>query len=110
MRLRFIHPAIGEVVFPVQLDSHLVIGRRGGGAGIELNWDKRISRRHAALRVTPTGELFFMDLGSSNGSFYGAQRIAPMGAERSCSRLRQWAQRVLHKLPCSSRTFSFPAS
>jgi hypothetical protein len=75
MRLRFIHPAIGEVVFPIQLDSQIVIGRRGGGAGIELNWDKRISRRHAALRITPAGEIFFIDLGSSNGSHYGTQRI-----------------------------------
>src|SRR5687768_7155745 len=75
MRLRFIHPAIGEVAFPVQVDSQLVIGRRGGGAGIELNWDKRISRRHAALRITPSGEIFFIDLGSSNGSHYGTQRI-----------------------------------
>jgi pSer/pThr/pTyr-binding forkhead associated (FHA) protein len=75
MRLKFIHPAIGEIVFPVQLDSRIVVGRRGGGSGIELNWDKRISRKHAALRITAAGEIFFMDLGSNNGSFYGDQRI-----------------------------------
>jgi hypothetical protein len=75
MRLRFIHPAIGEVAFPVQLDSQIVVGRRGGGAGIELNWDKRISRRHAALRITPAGEIFFIDLDSSNGSYYGDHEI-----------------------------------
>ena len=75
MRLRFIHPAIGQVVFPIQMDSQMVIGRRGGGAGIELNWDKRISRRHAVLRTTATGEVFFRDLESNNGSYHGTQKI-----------------------------------
>lgn len=75
MRLRFMHPAIGEVVLPIRLDSQIVLGRRGGGAGIELNWDKRISRRHAVLRVAANGDIFYRDLGSRNGSFYGAERI-----------------------------------
>lgn len=69
------HPAIGEVVFPIHLDSQIVLGRRGGGAGIELNWDKRISRRHAVLRISNKGEIFYRDLGSRNGSYYGAERI-----------------------------------
>jgi hypothetical protein len=76
MRLRFMHPAVGEVVFPVQVDSTIVIGRRGGGAGIELNWDKRISRRHATMRIGRDGSVFYTDLGSSNGSYLGARRIS----------------------------------
>ena len=68
------HPAIGELAIPLERDSRVVIGRHGAGASIELNWDHRISRKHATVTAVG-GEVWFEDLGSANGSWVGEARV-----------------------------------
>jgi len=52
-----------------------VIGRTG--ADIQIN-EQHISRRHAQLEYSSSERIFLLkDLGSSNGTFLGAQRLLP---------------------------------
>lgn len=51
----------------------VVIGRRGGGADIELD-DPEISRHHASLEVHGE-EVVLRDLGSTNGTFVDYERV-----------------------------------
>jgi adenylate cyclase len=74
------------------MDSHLIImgedNRRvslaekqswmiGRGRGNDINIDHAsISRRHAMLQVTESGEVYLVDCGSRNGSFLNGYRVA----------------------------------
>lgn len=73
-RLRLIHPAIGEFAFRLASGERVVLGRAGGQADFELNWDVRVSRRHAAV-FCREGRVFVEDLGSTNGSWYETTRL-----------------------------------
>ena len=73
MKVRLLHPAVGEFSFPIDPGGQAVLGRRG--ADVEITWDRRISRRHARVWADGT-RLFYEDLGSRNGSFIGSDRLA----------------------------------
>lgn len=71
--LTVIHGPETGTVF--QLSSpHALIGR-DPEADVFID-DPAISRRHAAIERREDGEYFLRDLGSTNGTFIGAQRIA----------------------------------
>lgn len=53
----------------------LVLGRSGGGAEVGLDDDPSISRRHGRLWLSGQSELWYEDLGSSNGSWVGGHRL-----------------------------------
>ena len=72
MKIRMLHPAVGEFAFPIDPGGEVVLGRRG--ADVEITWDRRISRRHARVWADGT-RLFYEDLGSRNGSFIGCDRL-----------------------------------
>ncbi|MEM7677533.1 MAG: FHA domain-containing protein, partial [Myxococcota bacterium] len=72
MKVRMLHPAVGEFSFPIDPGSQAILGRRG--ADVEITWDRRISRRHARIWAEGT-RLFYEDLGSRNGSFIGSDRL-----------------------------------
>jgi hypothetical protein len=74
VKVRLMHPTVGELGVSIRPFEELTLGRRGGGVDVELNWDARVSRRHARL-WEDRGELWFEDLGSQNGSFLGSERI-----------------------------------
>ena len=74
VKLRLAHPAIGEIAFPIDEGGQVVLGRKGGSTGIELNWDPKISRRHARVWVE-AGALWIQDLGSRNGTWYDGTRL-----------------------------------
>lgn len=74
MRIRFIHPAIGQATTWIPRDRDVVVGRPGVDADIELTWDSRISRRQACLWQAD-GALWFLDLDSHNGSWVGRDRL-----------------------------------
>ncbi len=73
MKVRMLHPAVGEFSFPLDPGGQAVLGRRG--ADVEITWDRRISRRHARIWADGT-RLFYEDLGSRNGSFIGSDRLS----------------------------------
>ena len=74
MKIRLIHPAIGEFAFPLASGKTVVVGRSGPDVDVELNWDGRVSRRHAELTVM-NGTLWVRDLGSRNGTWRGANQL-----------------------------------
>ncbi|MBI3930195.1 MAG: FHA domain-containing protein [Armatimonadetes bacterium] len=53
----------------------LTVGCTGGDADIELDGDSTMSRRHGRLWLQD-GEVWYEDLGSSNGSWIGSVRLA----------------------------------
>ena len=60
----------------IPVDRPLTIGRRGGGADLELD-DGGMSRRHAELRPRPDGSAIeIQDLGSRNGLFVDRRKTA----------------------------------
>ena len=73
MKIRMLHPAVGEFSFPIDPGGQAILGRRG--ADVEITWDRRISRRHARIWADGT-RLFYEDLGSRNGSFIGSDRLS----------------------------------
>ncbi|MBI4816526.1 MAG: FHA domain-containing protein [Deltaproteobacteria bacterium] len=73
-KVRVRHPAIGDFAFTVT-GKGVVVGRRGGGADIDLGWDSRVSRRHGRF-WTEDGQVLFEDLSSRNGSFIGPKRVS----------------------------------
>ena len=73
MKIRMLHPAVGEFAFPIDPGGQAILGRRG--ADVEITWDRRISRRHARIWADGT-RLFYEDLGSRNGSFIGSDRLS----------------------------------
>lgn len=74
MKIRLSHPSIGEVAFPIAEGGQVILGRRGGGSGVEMNWDPKISRRHARVWVE-RGTLWVEDLGSRNGTWIDGNRL-----------------------------------
>jgi hypothetical protein len=84
MKIRLVHPAIGEFSFPVTPGRPVIVGRAGPDVDVELNWDVRVSRRHARLWVDGSGDVFLEDLGSRNGTWcgntqlHGIVRLDPM--------------------------------
>jgi hypothetical protein len=75
MEFALLHPAIGEQTFRLEPGRALVLGREGGDAvDVELNWDPRVSRRHARV-VLSDGRVWVEDLGSRNGCWHADVRI-----------------------------------
>jgi Tfp pilus assembly protein PilZ len=74
VKLRLSHPTVGEIAFPLSDGGQVVLGRRGGSTGVELNWDPKISRRHARVWVEG-GRLWIEDLGSRNGTWHQGTRL-----------------------------------
>ncbi|MEW6281014.1 MAG: FHA domain-containing protein, partial [Candidatus Eremiobacterota bacterium] len=70
-RVRFSHPRSGsrEVLVPGG-----VIGRAGGGGDVQVEGDDLMSRRHGQLRLEGQ-EVWYEDLGSSNGSWLAGNRL-----------------------------------
>ena len=74
MKIRLIHPAIGEFAFPLKPGASLILGRIGAKTDVEITWDPRISRRHCRL-WEKDGRVWIQDLGSKNGSWIGTEKI-----------------------------------
>lgn len=53
----------------------IVLGRAGGGADVSLDDDPSLSRRHGRLWLSGETEVWYEDLGSSNGSWLGGRRL-----------------------------------
>jgi uncharacterized protein (TIGR02266 family) len=72
-KLRLEHPEIGARIVELG-DAGLIVGRDGAIVDLPLDWDRRISRRHA--RLTLEGEdVFVEDLESKNGTWDGDRKI-----------------------------------
>ena len=54
----------------------VTIGKKGSNADVKLE-SKHISRNHAQLIFTETGELYLVDLNSTNGTFFKGERLSP---------------------------------
>lgn len=63
----------------IHVEDALLIGRHAEGVG-RLADDDELSRRHALISRTPTGEYLVQDLGSTNGTFANGQRISEPSA------------------------------
>lgn len=74
MKIRLMHPVVGEIAFPLEPGGSLVVGRLGSMTDVEISWDPRISRRHCRL-WEKDGRVWFQDLASRNGSWIGTDRI-----------------------------------
>src|SRR5207247_4903750 len=55
--------------------AEFVIGR-DQACDLVVAHDRRVSRRHAALRPGTNGQTLLVDLGSANGTFVNGRRIA----------------------------------
>lgn len=75
MKVRLMHPAVGEIAFPLKPGGSLVIGRLGSSTDVEISWDPRISRRHCRL-WEKDGRVWFQDLASRNGSWIGSDKVS----------------------------------
>ncbi len=75
MKIRLMHPAVGEIAFPLKPGGSLVVGRLGSATDVEISWDPRISRRHCRLWERD-GRIWFQDLASRNGSWIGSDRVS----------------------------------
>lgn len=73
MRVRFSHPAGGDVEFDIPPQG-ATVGRQGGEADLQLGGDGTMSRRHGRLWIEG-GDLWYEDLGSSQGSWVQKQRV-----------------------------------
>lgn len=74
----------GERVLPLR-DGENIVGRE---ADVHVRIDgPSVSRRHARIRVSETG-VTIEDLGSTNGTFVGAQRISDVAAINNGDELR----------------------
>lgn len=101
MRVRFVHPAIGEATTSIPEGRDVVLGRPGADADIELTWDTRVSRRHACL-WRADGKLWFLDLDSHNGSWRGRERlVGPVQVDMHMSILI--GETVLERVPPTQR-------
>lgn len=75
MKVRLMHPAVGEIAFPLKPGGSLVIGRLGSRTDVEISWDPRISRRHCRLWERD-GRVWFQDLASRNGSWIASEKVS----------------------------------
>jgi uncharacterized protein (TIGR02266 family) len=73
VKLRLVHPRIGEKVVELS-NGGLTVGRDGAQIDLALDWDPRISRRHARF-THEDGEVYVEDLNSKNGTWAGDERI-----------------------------------
>lgn len=73
MRLLLHHPEAGDTFFTLGAQP-VVLGREKETVDIELDWDIKVSRRHARLWMED-GQVHFQDLGTTNGSWVGLQRL-----------------------------------
>lgn len=73
VKLRLVHSRIGEKLVELA-EGAMIVGREGAQVDLALDWDARISRRHAQLSVE-NGAVFVEDLGSKNGTWEGERRI-----------------------------------
>lgn len=73
LKLRVTHPAIGEITVPIE-PRGLLVGREGGRADLDMNWDRKVSRRHVRFWIED-GIVWFEDVGSKNGVWEGDQRV-----------------------------------
>ncbi len=55
----------------------LMFGRRDD-CDVIISFDTQVSRRHAMLRVTDTGQLWLDDVGSLNGTFVDQDRVSAL--------------------------------
>ncbi|MGE0495247.1 MAG: ATP-binding protein [Vulcanimicrobiota bacterium] len=74
MAVKFTHAQGGESQVNIP-PTGLVVGRLGGGADLELSADTHMSRRHGRL-WREGDEVWYEDLGSSNGSWCDGARLA----------------------------------
>lgn len=74
-RLRPTTNVLGVDAIPLSESSYLTIGRDDGNA-LQL-YDMRISRFHAQIESTGSGQFAVVDLNSSNGIYVNGARIAP---------------------------------
>ena len=78
----------------LRLDRDLTVGREGCDVVLA---DPAVSRRHAALRLAPTGAAV-EDLGSSNGTYVNGERVAGLRELRPGDVVRigptEWELRV----------------
>ncbi|MCK6546022.1 FHA domain-containing protein [Myxococcota bacterium] len=74
MKLRIEHGTIGHLTVPLEARG-VVLGREGGRVDVELNWDRRVSRRHVRFWIEGR-TVWFEDLGSHNGTWLAEQRIS----------------------------------
>ena len=64
----------GSELRVVLTGAELVLGRPGGDAGVALDGDRALSRRHG--RIWRDGDqLWYEDLGSANGSWHENRRV-----------------------------------
>ncbi|MBI3924147.1 MAG: GAF domain-containing protein [Armatimonadetes bacterium] len=73
MHVRFRHPEVGEFEVTIPPEG-LIVGRTGGSADVELYGDSHMSRQHGRVWLDGA-EVWYQDLGSSNGSWDGITRL-----------------------------------
>lgn len=75
MTPRMLHLAKGRSAgFKIALEAEVVLGRSGTGGG-RIDGDSLVSRRHARISFSASGEPILEDLGSRNGTFVNGYRI-----------------------------------
>ena len=60
--------------YVIRVAQRFLLGR-GHDVSVYVD-DEKVSRRHAALELTPRGELLLSDLGSRNGTFHMGRQLA----------------------------------
>lgn len=75
--------------------SRVEIGRETGPLASQLQAYLTVSRRHAALCITSSGQLQVIDLGSTNGTFHNGRRITPNVAVNLCHGDSVWFSNAL---------------
>jgi serine/threonine protein kinase len=83
------------------LDDELVMGR----AGQLAIPDARVSRRHARIQKTPSGNYTLEDLGSANGTFVNDERLAAIHLLQDKDEIRIGSFRMTFRLPDLSSTY-----
>lgn len=73
MIVEFSHPYTKNTRVSVG-EKGLTIGRSPASSDFACSWDSKVSRRHGRLWIE-NGELWYEDLGSSNGSWFNNERL-----------------------------------
>jgi diguanylate cyclase (GGDEF)-like protein len=76
-----------------KLRGDMVVGR-SSEAEIYLD-DDGISRRHAMVHVRPDGQVEVRDLGSTNGTYWNGQRIAPLAVLKDGDKIQVGSATIL---------------